>query len=178
MRVILDACVLFPTGLRALLLDAAKAGYFTALWSPRILDEWRLAAAKQGSDAGAEIALLEAEWPQASVDASAVDIETLWLPDTGDRHVLAAAIAGKAPEIVTANLRDFPSRVLAKHGVTPRHPDTFLLEIARQDAAFLAGLVQAQVSVAEVSLGISLNQRMFLKRAGLPRLAKYLEQAG
>ena len=178
MRVVLDACVLFPTGLRALLLYTARAGYFTPLWSPRILEEWRLAAAKQGSDAGAEIALLEADWPQASVDASAVDIETIWLPDTGDRHVLAAAIAVQAPELVTANLRDFPSRVLAKHGVTPRHPDTFLLEIARQDSVFLSKLVEEQVRVAEASLGVSLDQRTFLKRAGLPRLAKFLHLAG
>lgn len=178
MRVVLDACVLFPTGLRALLLDAARAEYFTPLWSPRILDEWRLAARKQGSDAGAEIALLAVDWPQASVDTSDVDIETLWLPDTGDRHVLAAAIAGQADELVTANLRDFPSRLLAKHGVTPRHPDTFLLEIARQDVAFLAGLVQEQVQVAEAGLGVPLDQRTFLKRAGLPRLAKFLQQAG
>jgi hypothetical protein len=120
------------------LLDAAKAGYFTPLWSPRILEEWRLAAAKQGSDAGAEISLLAVNWPDASVDASAVDVETIWLPDTGDRHVLAAAIAAQATEIVTANLRDFPSRVLAKHGVAPRHPDTFLLEIAQQDPVFLS----------------------------------------
>lgn len=178
MRVVLDACVLFPTGLRALLLDAAKAGYFTPVWSPRILDEWRLAAEKQGSDAGAEIALLAVNWPAASVDASAVDIETLWLPDTGDRHVLAAAIAAQATELVTANLRDFPSRVLAKYGVTPRHPDTFLLEIAQQDAAFLSKLVEEQVRVAEAGLGLCLDQRGFLKRAGLPRLAKFLEQAG
>lgn len=178
MRVMLDACVLFPTGLRGLLLDAARAEYFTPLWSPRILDEWRLAAQKQGSDAGAEIALLAADWPQASVEASDVDIETLWLPDTGDRHVLAAAIAGRADELVTANLRDFPSRVLARYGVTPRHPDSFLLEIAQQDAVFLSGLVQEQVKVAEASLGIPLDQRTFLKRAGLPRLAKFLQQAG
>jgi predicted nucleic acid-binding protein len=178
MRVVLDACVLFPTGLRGLLMDAAKAGYFKPLWSPRILDEWRLAAEKQGSDAGAEIALLAAGWPDAAVDTSAVDIEALWLPDTGDRHVLAAAIAGQAAEIVTANLRDFPSRVLARHGLTPRHPDTFLLEIAQQDAAFLGGAVREQVKVAEAALGISLDQRTFLKRAGLPRLAKLLAQPG
>ncbi len=178
MRVVLDACVLFPTGVRGLLLDIAKAGYFTPLWSPRILDEWRLAAGKQGSDAGAEIALLSANWPEASVDPSAVDIDTLWLPDTGDRHVLAAAIAAQASEIVTANLRDFPSRVLAKYGVTPRHPDSFLLEFAHQNAAFLTELVQEQMRVAEASLGIPLNGRVFLKRAGLPRLAKFLEQAG
>lgn len=177
MRAVLDACVLIPTGLRALLLGVASAGHFTPLWSPRILDEWRLAAVKQGSDAGAEIALMEADWPGACVDASDVDIDTLWLPDTGDRHVLAAAIAGQAPEIVTANLRDFPSRVLAKHGVTPRHPDTFLLEVAGQDRDLLTGLVGAQVRVAEAALGITLDQRSFLKRAGLPRLAKYLQQA-
>jgi hypothetical protein len=53
MRVFLDACVLFPAVVRAIVLGAAEAGIYTPLWSARVLEEWRRAAiAKQG--AGAE----------------------------------------------------------------------------------------------------------------------------
>jgi len=39
----------------------------------------------------------------------------LALPDDGDLHVLAAAIAGHADCIVTANLKHFPSDALGVH---------------------------------------------------------------
>jgi hypothetical protein len=61
--------------------------------------------------------------------------ETAWraltpalrLPDPDDVHVLAAAIAGHADCIVTANLVDFPSSILEIHGVAAVHPDDFLM---------------------------------------------------
>lgn len=43
-------------------------------------------------------------------------IETLQLPDPGDRHVLAAAMTGRADLIVTKNLRDVPADRLAPFG--------------------------------------------------------------
>ena len=46
--------------------------------------------------------------------------------DPKDRHVLAAAIQGRATTIVTVNLRDFPSPSLAPHAITAEHPDSFL----------------------------------------------------
>ena len=48
------------------------------------------------------------------------------MPDPDERHVLAAAIHGGATVIVTANLRDFPPAVLARHGIAAQHPDAFL----------------------------------------------------
>lgn len=53
-------------------------------------------------------------------------IESLQLPDLGDRHVLAAAIKCQADVIVTNNLRDFPKEVLGRFGIEAQSPDVFL----------------------------------------------------
>ena len=52
---------------------------------------------------------------------------TLRLPDPNDRHVLAAAIAGGCDMIVTANLADFPGKIVARHGIVTSSPDDFLV---------------------------------------------------
>ncbi len=56
-------------------------------------------------------------------------IPNLTLPDTNDRHVLAAAIHCKAQIIVTFNLKDFPQSELAPHGVTAQHLDDFAADL-------------------------------------------------
>ena len=54
-------------------------------------------------------------------------IKVLNLPDPDDRHVLAAAIKGRADLIVTANLKDFPADILGRWGIEAQHPDEFLV---------------------------------------------------
>jgi hypothetical protein len=56
-------------------------------------------------------------------------IEGLRLPDPNDRHVLAAAIRGRADVIVTSNLRHFPAEILAYFGIEAQHPDEFVLHL-------------------------------------------------
>ena len=53
-------------------------------------------------------------------------------------HVLAAAIAGHADCIVTANLKAFPENALAPFGIQVIHPDEFL--IAQMDLDSLSVL--------------------------------------
>ncbi len=177
MRLVLDACVLVPTVMREMLLGAAGAGAFTPLWSARILEEWRRAAARFGGDAGAiaaaEIALLAGRWPGAAVDVGPVDA-ALHLPDADDVHVLAAALAGGAEAIVTLNARDFPGPALARRGLMRRAPDELLLEFAHAEPAAamaVAGQVRAR---AEAASGRKQPLRPLLKRAGMPRLARHL----
>ncbi|HMB14321.1 MAG TPA: PIN domain-containing protein, partial [Roseovarius sp.] len=98
MKLLLDACVIYPTVMRQMILGVAGAGGFTPLWSERIIGEWLHAAAKLGPDAQAqaagEAALMAARWPDARVTYKPSLEDRLWLPDPADTHVLAAAIAG------------------------------------------------------------------------------------
>jgi len=177
MRIVLDACVLFPTVLREILIGTAATGAFTPLWSPRILEEWARATRRlpPGAEAiaRAEIAILRADWPASEVAPPPDLVETLSLPDADDRHVLAAAIAGDADVLMTLNTRDFPSRTLARHGILLRGPDGFLAELnaGGVDMTTISGRVQAR---AEAASGRPRPLRALLKRAGLPRLGKAL----
>ena len=71
MKMLLDACVIYPTVMREMLLGVARTGAYTPLWSARILEEWARAARKLGPEGEAiargEIAMLEAAFPKASV---------------------------------------------------------------------------------------------------------------
>ncbi|RED12815.1 RSP_2648 family PIN domain-containing protein [Pontivivens insulae] len=174
MRAVLDACVLYPTIQREILLSAAARGDFEPIWSARLLEEWRRAAARAGAaveaQARVEIALVEARFPAANQLTPPRD--DLWLPDLDDIHVLATALESKANLIVTRNLKDFPPRVLAGHQLTAQSADSFLLELHLERS--LAVEVEAVRAEAERLSGEDQPLRPLLKRAGLPRLAKAL----
>jgi predicted nucleic acid-binding protein len=176
-RVALDACVLFPTVLREVLIGAAAAGGFVPVWSARILEEWARATRRlpEGAEAvaRAEIALLRAAWPEAEVAVDAGLVAGLSLPDADDRHVLAAAIAGGAEVLMTLNRADFPARALARHGIVLREPDGFLVEL-RVEGQDIGAVTEAVRVRAERASGRPQALRPLLKRAGLPRLGKAL----
>lgn len=178
MRVLIDACVLYPTVMREVLIGVAAQGLFTPLWSPRILEEWARAVARLGDGyedmARGEIALLKARWPNAEITYPAGLEAGLHLPDPDDTHVLAAAIAGKADVLLTMNLKDFPTHVVSAHGVLRRDPDGLLREMFAQNPQAV-GLVAENVrQVAERLSGEAQDMRKLMKKARLPRLAKAL----
>ena len=178
MKVVLDACVLYPTVLREILIGVARAGLYTPLWSDRLLEEWARASVKLGPGAETiargEIAVLRAGFPKASVAPHEGLAARLWLPDPADIHVLAAAIAGHANLIVTFNAADFPRHVLAEEGLRREDPDSFLLDLWRTDPGAVAGAVAAVQAEAERLSGEPQPLRALLKRAKLPRLGKAL----
>lgn len=174
MRAVLDACVLYPTVLREILTDVAAAGLYVPLWSGRILDEWRHAAARLGPEgaavAGAEIVTLRTRFPQAEVTGQG-GAGGLDLPDPADAHVIEAALAGGADLIVTANLRDFPRRALAAVGLRAVHPDPFLTDLWAHHPDAVAAAVNAAHDKAQ-ALGGAMPLRDLMKRARLPRLGR------
>jgi len=177
-KAVLDACVLYPTVLRELLQGAGAAGLYQPVFSDRILREWVLATAKLGPDApaiaAAEAAGLQAAFPRGLVRA-APDIEArLILPDPGDVHVLATAIASGADAIVTFNAADFPGHVLAAEGIARRDPDGFLWELQSRHPEPMARIVEAVRAKAEAISGQPVPLRALLKRARLYRLGRAL----
>ncbi|MEX0970674.1 MAG: PIN domain-containing protein [Paracoccaceae bacterium] len=175
MRVLLDACVLFPSVLREVLIGAADLGAFRPLWSARILDEWLHAAARLGREAEGiaqtEITLLRARFPQAEMQPAPLDDITL--PDADDVHVLGAAVAGRANYLATKNLRDFPTRVVGRFGIQVTDPDVLLLSLLAEGHA-IYHVVSAVRARTEAISGRPQLLRPLLRRAGLPRLGKQL----
>lgn len=181
MKVVLDACVLYPTVLREILTGVARAGLYTPLWSERILEEWARATHKIGplaeGIARGEAAQLISAFPKASVAPQPGLEARLHLPDENDIHVLAVAIAGSADAIITFNARDFPRHVLAGEGLARRDPDGFLWEMWSHNPDAVGAVIATVQATAERLSGQSFPLRAFLKKAGLPRLAKALQSA-
>ncbi|MBY5413316.1 PIN domain-containing protein [Rhizobium leguminosarum] len=129
-----DACVLYPFHLRNVLIQCAFDGLVEARWTDDIHGEWmRNLAANTPGLPTERLELtrdrMKAVLPEADVANYRPLIEDLKLPDRDDRHVLAAAIAGKASVIVTWNLKDFPRRDLRPYGITSKSPDDFLADL-------------------------------------------------
>jgi len=179
MKVLLDACVLYPTVMRELLLGVAGKGLFQPCWSPRILEEWARAARKLGPTgeifARGEIALLRAHWPRAEIQPGAGLEARLFLPDENDVHVLAAAITGSADILLTLNARDFPKHALAEEGIARRDPDGFLWQLWSEQRGMVADVAVAVRKKAQTLSGEPQPLRKLLKKARLPRLAKALD---
>ena len=147
--VIYDACVLYPVPLRDLLMHLARTGLFRARWTDRIHDEWIRGVLADRPDLRPEQLrrtreLMDAHTLDCLVTGYEKLIGGLSLPDPDDRHVLAAAIRGRADAIVTFNLKDFPAATLAEFGVMAQHPDEFVRHLIDLDAVAVCEAVQRQ----------------------------------
>jgi predicted nucleic acid-binding protein len=137
LRALLDANVLYPAELRSFLLYLAVAELYQPKWSEEIHEEWissllanRLDLTRNQLERTRE--LMQKAAPDALVTGYAALMPRLALPDPGDRHILAAAIKGRAAVIVTKNLKDFPPGALAPFGIQAQSPDAFCLRLLQQ----------------------------------------------
>lgn len=129
-----DACVLYPAPLRDLLMHLAQTGLFRARWSEAIHEEWIRSVLEQRTDLRREQLdrtreLMNKAVPDCIITGYEDLVPGLVLPDADDRHVLAAAIRGRADVIVTFNLKDFPESVLDRYGIEAQHPDEFVAHL-------------------------------------------------
>ena len=142
-----DACVLYPAPLRDLLMHLALTDLFRAKWTNAIHDEWMRNVLTNRSDLtaaqlGRTRDLMNAHVRDALVENYEPLIPALTLPDADDRHVLAAAIRGRADVIVTFNLSDFPKAALDPYGIAAQHPDAFVQHVIDLAPGIVLGAVE------------------------------------
>lgn len=133
----LDACVLYPTNLRDVLLSIAEAGVCQIRWSEDVLDEMERNVANRAKASNREraaqgAAYVRREMTQAFEDAmvereSYLPLVHVMAVNEKDKHVLAAAIVSGASVIVTDNTKDFPRDTVGKFGIDVQSADEFLL---------------------------------------------------
>lgn len=143
---VLDANVLYPQFLRDLLLRIAAADLFRPAWTDRIQQEWMRNLVANRPDLAQEKVnrvrrLMERTFPDARVTGYRGIERSLGEVHPKDRHVAAAAVRAIASHIVTFNLRDYPASALSPFGITPAHPDDFLVGLARADLPMLTAVL-------------------------------------
>ena len=144
-----DANILYPAPLRDLCIRIAQAGLVRARWTDSIHDEWLRNVLKDNPHVSPDrLARTRALMNEAVRDCLITGyedlIESLTLPDPDDRHVLAAAIRAGADVIVTYNLVDFPTAVLARFEIEAQHPDDFLTSLLDAAPAAVCAAVKRQ----------------------------------
>jgi hypothetical protein len=84
--------------------------------------------------------------------------------DEKDRHVAAAAVHGEAGIILTLNLHHFRPEHLATWRVRALHPQSFLIEIFRQEQVVVLTKLEQQAA----DRGRSLSQLLDILNATMP----------
>jgi predicted nucleic acid-binding protein len=147
-RVVLDACVLFPGGLRDTLLRAADARVYQVYWTGRILEEMRrsLVAKQQVSEARSRslVQQMQLAFPEAMVTGHQ-ELEPAMRNHEGDRHVVAAAVRVNAQVIVTSNLKHFEPGDLPE-GLEARSADDFLVSLFDLSRSRMLKVVEEQAA--------------------------------
>lgn len=142
-RIFLDACVLANYGVCDLLLRLSeRPRLIVPHWSAEVLAEVRRTHSEKLG------------WPQDLVDSFQVQVRKAFPEaeiagyenlvsglsnDPKDRHVLAAAIRGACPLILTFNLKHFPAKALAQWSIEASHPQDYLLVLYEMEPKQVIG---------------------------------------
>lgn len=99
--------------------------------------------------------------------------------DAGDRHVLAAAVAGRADVVVTNNVRHFPRDVMDPLHIETLTPDRFLClqyDLAPVLVVDVIKRQSAETGRAEGNPKISLDELLErLSACGAPKFTQHLQ---
>ncbi len=148
----LDTCVLVPSRQRDVLLQVALGRIFRPLWSSEIIRELDYTLRRLLKERGAATEetdaylarlhqQMESSFPDAVVTGWEQVMGTIDLPDPNDRHVVAAALLGRADVIVTENSKDFPLGSLP-HPLFTQTSDEFLLDSLDLDSKTVVAAVK------------------------------------
>ena len=135
--VVCDANVLYSIVMTDLIISLGSVGLFRPRWTRQIHDEWMRNLLANRSELDSTKIERRRQQMDATIDDCLIEsyehlIPRLSLPDQDDRHVLAAAIHGKAQVILTYNLRHFPKKALAPCEITAQAPDTLLTALTER----------------------------------------------
>ena len=131
-----DACVLYPIAVADSLMSLATTSLFAAKWTVEIENEWMRSLLRNRPELDGKIELRRdamrdplPDWevPEPAWKALAGAETMKRMPDPGDVHVLAAAIAGHVDCIVTSNLKHFPVEIISLFGMEVIDPDRFII---------------------------------------------------
>jgi PIN domain len=134
LTVVYDACILYPAPLRDFLMELALTDLVHARWTKDIQAEWMENLLINRPDLSRERLERTANLMNKYVRDALIKnyqylIPELELPDSGDRHVLAAAIHSQSSIILTFNLKDFPSNILDRYSIIAQHPDRLIVDL-------------------------------------------------
>ncbi|RTL38040.1 MAG: PIN domain-containing protein [Candidatus Melainabacteria bacterium] len=108
---------------------AARTRVFRVLWSDDILDECVRNLIKDGRATKENMERMVTTMKRLHPDATVTGYHHLissMTCDEKDKHVLAAAVVGKADVIVTYNIGDFPQASVEPHAIEIQTPDEFI----------------------------------------------------
>lgn len=160
----------------------ADCGAFRPLWSNKVEEEAPRALCEIHPDIDpsrfhSRFRSMNEAFEDARVLGWEPLVEGLELPDPNDRHVLAAAIRGRADVIVTENVRDFPATALSPLGLEAVRLDEFLLTQFDLNVGVTVQIIgdQARAMGRPPVTGDQLLGR--LTRSGAPRFARAVADA-
>jgi hypothetical protein len=172
-RVFLDSCVLANFGVCDLLLRLAeRPRLIVPNWSAEVLSEvHRTQVQKLGWPpdlAESFNSKIQQAFPDAAITGYE-DLLPLLTNEEKDRHVLAAAIRGNCPLILTFNLRDFPAHILNPWEINACHPQDYLLILyemePRQFAACLGEIAgKRNIEMQDVLIRLGKTLPVFWQR--------------
>lgn len=162
------------------MLRVAEQGFYQPLWSDRILGEAQAAIEEihPGIDVHKRFTQMGEAFEEATVAGWQALERTVSLPDSDDRHVVAAALRGGAQVIVTFNLRDFPQASIAQFGLSAVHPDDFLLDQFDLDPAATLQVIYDQAAHTSNPCLSAKDLVVLLSRAGVPNFADEIRRLG
>ncbi len=178
---VLDANVLYSAAMRDFFMRLATRFVFQPKWTDEIHEEWIAAVLRNRPDlTRAQLTRTRDLMNQYGNDWQVPPYQhlilTLPLSDPDDRHVLAAAIAAKAPVLVTSNIDDFPPALLSGYGIRAVRPDPFAGELlSAEPMRFLRAVREHRGSLKNPPKTVS-EYLSALEVCGLPQTAERLKE--